>query len=92
MNIPDLFDKCVQFINHLPKTEMMSVENKLLLYKYFKQGTIGKCNIVAPSMFRFEERKKYEAWKSIENLSKEEAKKKYVETVSSIYPNWNKEK
>ncbi|EUD68979.1 hypothetical protein C922_00670 [Plasmodium inui San Antonio 1] len=88
MTIADLFERCVCFINALPKTEVLSLQDKLLLYKYFKQGTIGNCNIGAPSLFRLQERKKYEAWKSIENLSKEEAQKKYVETVQNLYPDW----
>ncbi|CRH02545.1 acyl-CoA binding protein, putative [Plasmodium relictum] len=85
------FEKCVKFINGLPKNENISVENKLDLYKYFKQGTVGNCNISAPSFFKFEEKKKYEAWKSVENLSKDEAKKKYIDIVTSLYPEWNKE-
>ncbi|CRG97685.1 acyl-CoA binding protein, putative [Plasmodium gallinaceum] len=85
------FEKCVKFINSLPKDENISVEIKLELYKYFKQSTIGNCNISAPSFFKFEEKKKYEAWKSVENLSMEDAKMKYVEIVTSLYPNWDKE-
>ncbi|KJP86459.1 hypothetical protein AK88_03921 [Plasmodium fragile] len=90
MSLADIFEKCVCFVNALPKSEIISLENKLLLYKYFKQSTVGNCNIDAPSMFRLQERKKYEAWKSIENLSKEEAQKKYVETVQNLYPDWDK--
>ncbi|GAW83498.1 acyl-CoA binding protein [Plasmodium gonderi] len=88
MSVSDIFERCVTFVNALPKNEVISVENKLLLYKYFKQATVGNCNIPAPSIFNFQERKKYEAWKSIENLSQDEAKKKYVETVSDLYPEW----
>lgn len=89
--MPEMFEKSVCFINTLPKTEVISVEDKLNLYKYFKQSTVGACNIGAPSFFKFEERKKYEAWKSIEKLSKEEAQKKYVQLVDALYPGWQKD-
>ncbi|KEG04149.1 acyl-CoA binding protein, putative [Plasmodium vinckei vinckei] len=86
----DLFDKCVSFVSSLPKNEPLSMELKLDLYKYYKQGMFGSCNIEAPSFFKFEEKKKYEAWKSVEELSKDDAKAKYVEVVTSLYPEWNK--
>ncbi|EAA21013.1 Acyl CoA binding protein, putative [Plasmodium yoelii yoelii] len=89
-NMSDLFDKCVSFVNSLPKTESISMETKLDLYKYYKQSMFGPCNIDAPSFFKFEEKKKYEAWKSLEGLSKDDAKAKYVEIVTSLYPEWNK--
>ncbi|VWU51853.1 acyl-CoA binding protein, putative [Hepatocystis sp. ex Piliocolobus tephrosceles] len=90
MNIDILFDKCIAFVNSLPKSEVMPNEKKLILYKFFKQATIGNCNIPCPSFYKLEEKKKYDVWKSVENLSKEEAKKKYIEAVEGMYPQWNK--
>ncbi|SOV20201.1 acyl-CoA binding protein, isoform 2, ACBP2 [Plasmodium sp. gorilla clade G2] len=88
----ELFDASVTYINSLPNDSQLSVETKLDLYKYYKQSTVGNCNIKEPSAFKFADKKKYEAWKSVENLNREDAKKRYVEIVSEIFPNWqNKE-
>ncbi|CAD51275.1 hypothetical protein PFUGPA_01061 [Plasmodium falciparum Palo Alto/Uganda] len=84
----DSFNDCVQFVNKLPKTVNLSVDVKLDLYKYYKQSTVGNCNIEQPSMFKIEDRKKYNAWKSIENLEREEAQKRYIDIVTSLFPNW----
>ncbi|KYN96352.1 acyl-CoA binding protein [Plasmodium gaboni] len=83
-----VFDECVSFINGLPKTINLPNELKLDLYKYYKQSTVGNCNIEQPSMFKIEDRKKYNAWKSIENLEREEAQKRYMDIVTSLFPNW----
>ncbi|KYN99387.1 acyl-CoA binding protein, isoform 2, ACBP2 [Plasmodium gaboni] len=88
----ELFDASVTYINSLPNDSQLSVETKLDLYKYYKQSTVGNCNIKEPSHFKFADKKKYDAWKSVENLNREDAKKRYVEIVSEIFPNWqNKE-
>jgi len=35
------------------------------------------------------ERAKYDAWKALGNMSKEDAMKGYVEVLTKGYPNWN---
>ncbi|ETW18171.1 hypothetical protein PFAG_02665 [Plasmodium falciparum Santa Lucia] len=88
----DLFQASVNYVNSLPNNRPLSVETKLDLYKYYKQSTVGNCNIKEPSYFQYADKKKYEAWKSIENLNKEDAKKRYIEIVTENFPNWqNKE-
>ncbi|CDO67240.1 acyl-CoA binding protein [Plasmodium reichenowi] len=83
-----VFEECVSFINGLPRTINLPNELKLDLYKYYKQSTIGNCNIKEPSAHKYIDRKKYEAWKSVENLNREDAQKRYVDIVSEIFPYW----
>lgn len=56
----------------------------LKLYGLFKQANYGDCNDSRPSMFQFEAKAKWEAWKSNNGLSKENAMKQYVDLVNSL--------
>ncbi|ETW17279.1 hypothetical protein PFAG_04214 [Plasmodium falciparum Santa Lucia] len=84
----ELFEESVSFINSVPKNVNLPNDIKLNLYKYYKQSTIGNCNIKEPSRFKVVDRRKYEAWKSVENLNREDAKRRYVELVSALFPYW----
>ena len=58
--------------------ESMSNDDKLYLYKYYKQSTIGNINIEIPSFFDFIGHQKYNAWKSVEYTSSSISMKKYI--------------
>lgn len=58
--------------------ESMSNDDKLYLYKYYKQSTIGNINIEIPSFFDFIGHQKYNAWKSVEDTSSSISMKKYI--------------
>jgi len=60
------------------KAEKASDDDKLYLYKYYKQATIGNINIKEPSFFDFTGKAKYNAWKSVEDTSKTLSMKKYI--------------
>lgn len=55
-----------------------SDEDKLYLYKYYKQATIGNVNINEPGFFDFTGKAKYNAWKSVEDTSPLLSMKKYI--------------
>lgn len=62
--------------------------NKLLqLYSLYKQTTVGNVNTSQPWAVQLEARAKWDAWKSKEGLSKEEAMVKYVEEVDKLLYN-----
>lgn len=64
-------------------------DSKLLtLYGYYKQATDGPCNFPKPSFFDFKGRAKWEAWKQLGNLSKDEAKSMYIEMILKIDPSF----
>ena len=58
---------------------------KLQLYALFKQATEGDyTNGKKPGMMDFVGKVKYETWKKLEGLSKEEATQKYIDFVNSL--------
>ncbi|KAG8442441.1 hypothetical protein GDO86_011285 [Hymenochirus boettgeri] len=59
-------------------------EVKLKLYALFKQATQGPCNTPKPGMLDFVNKAKWDAWKSLGSLSKDDARHSYVELVSGL--------
>ena len=74
-NIKELFELCIAEIKNATH---MSNDDKLYLYKYYKQSTIGNINIEIPSFFDFIGHQKYNAWKSVEYTSSSISMKKYI--------------
>ena len=81
-NIKELFELCIIEIKNVTH---MNNDDKLYLYKYYKQATIGDINIPQPSWYDFVGKEKYKAWKSVEDTSKEVSMKKYIEKVQSFF-------
>nr|XP_033790686.1 enoyl-CoA delta isomerase 2, mitochondrial-like isoform X2 [Geotrypetes seraphini] len=57
---------------------------KLKLYGLFKQVSQGPCNVPKPGMLDFVNKAKWDAWSSLGNLSKDNARQAYVDLVSSL--------
>ncbi len=80
--IPNIFYTMSEKVKLL---KTMSNENKLYLYKYYKQSTQGNINIPEPNgWFNFEAKEKYKAWKSVEDTSKVISMKKYIKKVKEL--------
>eukprot|EP00931_Biecheleriopsis_adriatica_P080060 TRINITY_DN5341_c0_g1_i1.p1 TRINITY_DN5341_c0_g1~~TRINITY_DN5341_c0_g1_i1.p1 ORF type:complete len:622 (+),score=112.46 TRINITY_DN5341_c0_g1_i1:85-1950(+) len=61
-----------------------SKADKLNLYKWFKQATVGdNPEARAPGIHKLKERAKWEAWRSATGTSKDEAMKMYIEEFAS---------
>ncbi|XP_056276171.1 acyl-CoA-binding domain-containing protein 5A-like isoform X2 [Pseudoliparis swirei] len=57
----------------------------LMFYSYYKQATLGPCNISRPHGFWDTSGKaKWDAWSSLGNMTKEEAMRNYVEDIQLI--------
>ena len=69
----------------------MSVDSDHLLYLYarFKQATVGPCDTKRPGFLEFQLRKKWDAWKSLKEMSQEEAKAQYVQRIMLLDPSWH---
>ena len=78
-NIKKEFEYAVNYVNN-NKNLNISYDAKLNLYKYFKQSTIGNININKPSFFTFDQEPllKYNAWLSVQNITKENAMIEYI--------------
>lgn len=80
MDLDKFFQDAVKSVKMLSVTP--TNEELLVLYKYYKQATVGKCNIARPTgAFDFKEKSKWDAWTSVKLLSKEDAMLKYCDYV-----------
>lgn len=73
--LKSLFDKQSEEVKN---ADSATDEDKLYLYKYYKQATIGNVNIEEPGFFDFTGKAKYNAWKSVEDTSTTISMKKYI--------------
>jgi acyl-CoA-binding protein len=80
--VEEAFSKAVNEANALKKRP----DNKTLLklYGLFKQATQGDCQEERPKGFDFKAAAKWEAWKGLQGISREEAMKKYVGLVENL--------
>tara|TARA_B100000575_G_C23061870_1_gene611345 strand:+ start:352 stop:711 length:360 start_codon:yes stop_codon:yes gene_type:complete len=85
------FEEAINYINNKDLNLTISNSEKLNLYKFFKQATIGNINISKPSMLTLNQEPllKYNAWKSVENITKEDAKKQYINLVNKYKEHTN---
>lgn len=81
-----------------------SDDDKLKLYGFFKQATVGKCNTSRPGFFDFVGKSKWfvfrcvgffpdhlrnrDAWNKLGTMEAEEAKIAYVQTADALAPGW----
>ena len=56
----------------------MSNNEKLTFYALFKQATVGKCNVPAPSRLKMVDKAKWDAWNGLGSMTQTEAKAKFV--------------
>lgn len=69
-------DRVRKFTKRPTDSEIMEV------YSYYKQATVGNCNIDKPS--DGEGSKKWEAWNSRRGMNKDEAKKLYINRAEEL--------
>lgn len=61
----------------------------LKFYGFYKQATVGKCNVSKPGIFNMTGRTKWSAWNELGDLTKEEAMKGYVQHLTDLIPDWD---
>ncbi|CAH1283232.1 unnamed protein product [Diabrotica balteata] len=86
MTTEQKFNAAVNVIRSLPKNGSYQPSNELMLrfYAYFKQATNGTCAGSRPAFWDIVGRAKYDAWKSLGDMPKQEAMTKYVDELHSI--------
>ncbi|KAI1716421.1 acyl coA binding protein domain-containing protein [Ditylenchus destructor] len=87
MSLDERFQAAVTIVQKLPKDGPVQTSNeqKLKFYSLFKQATIGDVNTERPGFFSIVEKAKWDAWKSLEGTSSDEAKEKYVEALLEMF-------
>ncbi|XP_034022411.1 acyl-CoA-binding domain-containing protein 5A [Thalassophryne amazonica] len=80
------FEAAVKVIKSLPADGPFQPSNDMMLkfYSYYKQATLGSCNISRPGFWDAVGKAKWDAWNSLGNMSKEEAMAAYVEEMKLI--------
>lgn len=75
--------------NHL-QTIVSKLDSGQLLefYGYYKQATIGVCDVPKPSWYQTQAKHKWSVWNNLGNMSKEEAMNKYIDAITKIEPDW----
>ena len=86
MSLDEYFDTAAEEVKKLNKKP--SDKDLLLLYGLFKQSTIGTNNEVKPSIFNIKEVSKWNSWYENRMLSKNMAKRKYIELVQEFKTNY----
>ena len=71
-------------INKIKTVKTLSNDNMLKLYGYYKQATFGDINISKPSFWDRKGVAKWNAWDYCKDMTKEDAKKNYVNFVNLL--------
>lgn len=82
MDLNQQFEEAVVKAKQLPN---QSNENLLLIYSLYKQATEGDISEDRPSNpFDFVGNAKYNAWEKHKGMSKDEAKKQYIDLIDNL--------
>ena len=78
---------------YLQKKKKLKVpqEMQLKFYGYFKQATVGKCNVKKPGLLDWVGRAKWDAWNKLGDMSKDDAMMNYMAELEVIAPTWKDE-
>ncbi|KAK7881499.1 hypothetical protein WMY93_029908 [Mugilogobius chulae] len=80
------FEAAVKVIKSLPPDGPFQPSNDMMLkfYKFYKQATLGPCNVPRPGFWEAAGKAKWDAWNSLGDMSKEEAMAAYVDEMKLI--------
>ncbi|KAK6299793.1 hypothetical protein J4Q44_G00298260 [Coregonus suidteri] len=80
------FDAAVKVIQSLPPDGSFQPSNDMMLkfYSYYKQATLGPCNIPRPGFWDPVGKVKWDAWSDLGDMPKEEAMTAYVDEMKLI--------
>ncbi|GJQ71226.1 hypothetical protein Trydic_g10969 [Trypoxylus dichotomus] len=82
MSLQEKFDKAAADVKKLKS--LPSNDDLLILYAFFKQGTVGDINTDRPGLLDMKGKAKWDAWAGKKGMSKEEAQQKYIEKVEEL--------
>lgn len=79
------FEIAIKAINHL--STKPSNDNLLKIYAFFKQSREGNISFERPSILNQKGRAKWDAWKKLENMDKQDAMANYIALAYSLTGN-----
>ncbi|KAK9979696.1 hypothetical protein ABG768_013111 [Culter alburnus] len=85
-SIQKRFEAAVKVIRSLPEDGSYDLSDDMLvmLYSYYKQATAGPCNTLKPNSWDPIGKAKWEAWKALGNMTKDQAMMEYVQEIQLI--------
>eukprot|EP00835_Amoeboradix_gromovi_P001135 NODE_45_length_27728_cov_0.328387.p17 type:complete len:166 gc:universal NODE_45_length_27728_cov_0.328387:25940-26437(+) len=78
------FEQAAELMNACPSEVQISTEERLLLYAYFKQSTLGDNVGTRPSFYQVVERAKHDAYYELKGTDIDESKSRYVKLARTI--------
>jgi len=79
--LKERFDQTSAWVRTAQFSKPVPDDRKLLVYKLFKQGTVGDVQGTQPYAIQFEARAKWDAWNSVKGMSKDAAMQGYIDEV-----------
>lgn len=86
MTTEEKFNAAVNVIKNLPKDGPYQPSNEMMLrfYSYYKQATEGPCQQPKPAFWEVIKKAKWDAWKKLGSMSKEDAMNNYIEDLKKV--------
>jgi diazepam-binding inhibitor (GABA receptor modulator, acyl-CoA-binding protein) len=86
VKLSELYEKYTSLVqeNQEHITSNVSDDDQLQIYSFYKQSEEGDCNIEEPAFYEFRKKSKYNAWKALEGITRNDAKKLYIKKVKEI--------
>lgn len=86
------FDLAVSYVRSSAEAKKLSTTDKLRLYGLYKQASEGAMpRRSPPSITDFSERAKHDAWSSLGDMSRGQARTAYVASVTALFPQWRQQ-
>jgi len=85
-NDEELFEKATEFVRGIAGTA--NSDDLLYFYARYKVATVGPCDVPKPSFYQLTAKSKWQAWKDIGDMCKEDAIMQYIDRLSEIEPEW----
>ena len=82
-NLQKEFEECVNLVKNGSWGDKVPYQRKLKLYGLYKSITVGENNTPQPWTVQLEARAKWDAWKAVEKISKENCMKLYINEYKS---------
>tara|TARA_B110000858_G_C17350734_1_gene270872 strand:+ start:156 stop:431 length:276 start_codon:yes stop_codon:yes gene_type:complete len=82
-NLENEFEECANLVKSGSWGNKVPHDRKLKLYAFYKRSTVGENTTPQPWSVQIEARAKWDAWKSIEKISKVDAMNLYIKEYKS---------
>ncbi|KAK9298373.1 hypothetical protein QLX08_008278 [Tetragonisca angustula] len=89
MSLEKKFNRAAEYLQSMASD--LNSTQLLKFYALYKQATIGPCNTYEPLMFMDNILKKWRAWKTLGDMSYDDAMKNYLLELDKLNPDWDKQ-